>query len=82
MCEIQCVVYNFRKSFCRVYESDEKVLDVLFNSPAGLCLLMVCLKAAGIPITRQDCALISVVNGAARNSPVISLVIVIYMRTL
>ena len=32
--------------------SVENVLDVLFSSPAGVCLLMVCLKAAGIPINK------------------------------
>ena len=41
-------------------------VGVLLNSPAGVRLLTVCLKAAGIPITRQDCAFISVVNGAEK----------------
>ena len=36
ICEIRCIVYNFRKSFYRVYESVENVLDVLFSSPAGV----------------------------------------------
>ena len=47
-------------------------IGVLLNSPAGVRLPTMCLKAAGIPITRQDSALISVVNRAARSSSVIT----------
>ena len=53
----------------------------MISSPAGV-LLTVSLKDAGSPITRRVWALISVVNGAARKSLLISLVIVIYMRKL
>ena len=57
--------------FCRVYESVQKVQDILLSSPAGVHLLTVCPKEAGIPITRSDYAFISVVNGTHRSNTVI-----------
>ena len=57
-------------------------VGVLLNSTAGVCLLTVCLKAAGIPITRHDCAFTFPLLMAQRSSPVITLVIAINMRKL
>ena len=64
-------ILHYLKNHFIVYLTVEKVQDVMLSSAAGVRILTVCLKEAGIPITIQDWVHISVVNDAARRSPVI-----------